>query len=275
MSEAFETLKSIGVQKIYEDTHISRGDVEAILDKDYQLINQVQFLGFLSILQREYDLDLSSLRESALAYYKEEQITKSADHGVFVVAKKKKNATQTYLLVIIVIFLAAVILSFNFNSEDDTVEIQNVESQVIQDVKKEIINRDIIENNTPDENMTTLDTNVTVVETPVQEEIVEVKKEEKVADLQQFSIRAKSKVWIGYIDVETNKKSSKILKDKLTLNRDKEWILILGHSHVDIRANGENYKFSTKGQLRLLYKNGVVTKITETEFKKLNRGRKW
>ena len=102
-----------------------------------------------------------------------------------------------------------------------------------------------------------------------------MEKKEEVIKLKPFSIKAKSKVWIGYIDVETNKKYSEVVKTRLTLKRDREWILVLGHSHVDIFANGETYKFSTKGQLRLLYKNGLVSQITEKEFKKLNRGRKW
>lgn len=283
MSEASESLKRIGIEKIHEDTHITRGDIEIIFAQDYKLLNQVQYLGFLSILQREYNLDLSSLREEALLFYKEKELSKDGDQGVFVVAKRQKSSTQMYLVVIILIFLAAVILSLNFNSEDENIEIQSVESQVIQDVKKEIIKQEIIENNTSETNATelvpSLESNTSApVKIAAEKEVAEavaVQEKEKPVELKQFIIKAKSKVWIGYIDVETNKKHSETVKDKLILKRDKEWLLILGHSHVDIRANGEKYKFSTKGQLRLLYKDGVVTQITEDEFKKLNRGRKW
>ena len=268
MSEAIKILQNIGVQKIHEDTHISRSDAESIIHERYSQLRKVQLLGFISILQREYELDLSSLKNNALAYYKEEEITSKNKSGVFVVAKKTKNSSQIYIVIIAVIFLAAVSISIGFNSKEDVVEVQSVENKIIQDVKKEIKSQEL------DINSSLIDENITKIEKLIPEVEIEPVQPEKV-ELQPFTIKAKSKVWIGYIDVETNKKYSKVVKNKLTLERDREWILILGHSYVTIRANGIDYKFSTKEQLRLHYKDGVVNKISLKEFKKLNRGRKW
>ena len=268
MSEAIKILQDIGVQKIHEDTHISRSDVEAIIHEGYSELNKVQLLGFISILQREYDLDLTSLKNNALAYYKEEEISNDNKSGVFVVAKRTKNASPIYIIIIAIIFLAAVTVSISFNSKEDVVEVQNVENKIIQEVKKEIELQEV------DINSSTVDENITIVEELTPEIEIKPVEPEKI-ELQPFKVKAKSKVWIGYIDVETNKKYSETVKGTLTLKRDREWILMLGHSHVSIRANGVDYKFSTKEQLRLHYKDGVVNQITLKEFKKLNRGRKW
>ncbi len=268
MNEACETLKSIGIQKIHEDTHISRADIEALIDERYHDLNKVQLLGFVSILQREYGVDLSGLKNNALAYYRENEVGKNSGSGVFVVAKKAKNSSPIYVVIIVVIFLVAVLLSVSFNSKEDVVEVQSVENRKIQEVKKEIESSQL-EENVSDVNSSTFEEDGSNEEELVIEEKVEEVK------LQAFTIKAKSKVWIGYIDVETNKKYTKTLKETLVLNRDSEWILILGHSAVLIRANGIDYKFSSKKQLRLHYKDGVITRITAEEFKKLNRGRKW
>ena len=66
MSEDFEKLKKIGVQRIHEATHISRIHAQAILNCSFEDMTKIQLNGFISILQREYSLDLSDLRDKSL-----------------------------------------------------------------------------------------------------------------------------------------------------------------------------------------------------------------
>ena len=275
MSESYEQLKKIGIQKVSEDTHISRIHIQAVMDQSFDKLNKVQLLGFISILEREYSLDLSEIRANGIGYYQEKEADLKANPGVFVVAKHSKNFNLLYIILIMVVFIGVLIFSVNFAAKDDSIEVQSVENKIIQEVKKDIASTQV-EDNVSDTNITEtvvpLDTNVSKASETIKEEpVVPVKKEE----LAPFKIIAKSKVWVGYIDVKTNKRYSKVVKDSLSLNREKEWLVVLGHSHVKIEANNDTKSFSTNGKLRLLYKEGKVERITVDKFKKLNRGRKW
>jgi glyoxylase-like metal-dependent hydrolase (beta-lactamase superfamily II) len=98
---------------------------------------------------------------------------------------------------------------------------------------------------------------------------------EQMVPSQPLEILPRSRVWLGYIDVATNKKYQKTFSDALDLDADKEWLLLFGHGYVDLIVNGEKIHFSEKNNLRLHYKDGMLEKISLAEFKKINRGRKW
>lgn len=273
MSEGFEKLKLIGVQRIHQDTHITREYITAVLNSDFEALNKVQFLGFVSIFEREYNLDLADLKAEGLEHFQELPSEDKSQSGVFVVAKSNKKSTLPLVFIALIIMLTAAFFGLDFSSQKDSVEVQNVENEIILDVKKEI---DAIANetNTSDLNETiTQDENLTTKPDEELETIVEP--EAETVSLGEFSIIPKSKVWLGYIDAKSNLKYQETIRNKFTLKRDKEWLLILGHSYADFNVNGEKVSFSTKGNLYLHYKDGKIEKISANEFKKLNRGRKW
>ena len=92
---------------------------------------------------------------------------------------------------------------------------------------------------------------------------------------ESLTIAPKTKVWVGYIDVVSNKKYQKTSKQAFDLDPKRDWILVFGHGYVDIIIDGEKKKFSKKNTLRLLYKEGELSELTFNEFKRLNRGNAW
>ncbi|MEO1938872.1 MAG: hypothetical protein ABGW85_09610, partial [Sulfurimonas sp.] len=71
------------------------------------------------------------------------------------------------------------------------------------------------------------------------------------------------------------KKYQEIVKKELSLDPTKEWLLLFGHGYITVAVGDEKYKFSKKDTLRLHYKDGKVSEISQREFKRLNRGHKW
>jgi len=57
-----------GYKKLSAKTFISDIDLEKFLNKDFTNINKTRALGFIQILEREYDVDLSELRSDYLDY---------------------------------------------------------------------------------------------------------------------------------------------------------------------------------------------------------------
>jgi len=270
MSEDYEKLKLIGIQRIHEETHISREHVIAVVNSDFKTLNRVQFLGFISIFEREYSLDLSVLREQAIAYYDEQKTLDDANPGVFIVAKSNKKSPLIFIAIAVLIMIVFAFFSLNGN-KSDVVEVQTVEHEIIVDAKKNI------EANESDNNST--DTNQTLeVEEKVVETALVIEKntvEQKSVVIEEFSITPKSRVWIGYIDVENNKKYQNTIKEKLTLKGQKEWLVILGHSHVLFNVSGEEVEYKNAGNLYLHYKDGKLERVSKNEFKALNKGRQW
>jgi len=151
------------------------------------------------------------------------------------------------------------------------VKIDDLNNQAIEDAKVNIQIADpdvtfevVDENITLDENITSSEINVTV------EEIIP-----PVAVVKSFKIMVSTKLWLGYMDLETRKKKQKIFTGEFDLDPEKDWLLSLGHGHVDLEIDGNVTKFKSKYNMKLLYRDSNIKKINFEEYKKINRGSKW
>ncbi len=265
MSNGFDKLKSIGAQKIHEQTHIARHNASAILQENFENMTKIQALGFISILEREYGMDLSTLKEKAEDFFKveESEVKETPENTkVFVAPKKKKNYTLVYVGVALIIFVVAVFFTLDLSSTAATkTSSHSIDNSAIESAKENI------EGNTTADIIIVEDKNETLEVVIIEPEVVEVEK--------SFKIVPKSQLWLGYIDLSTYKKHQKLFRGELDIDPEKDWILTLGHGYVKVVINGEVTEFKDKLNIRLLYKDSKISKISYKEFKKLNRGNKW
>jgi len=312
----FEKLKEIGAQKIHEKTHITKQHVQAVLHESFENINRVQFIGFISILEREYEIELDDLKAKGLAYFKEESSRLDSidfaenTKNIFIYPKKKRNLTPLYITIILLIFAVAAYFSLTpLSSISKSLNIQQIDNSAIENAKNNITSMQ--QEAVNDENGSILDTNSSekdnisihftepkiieseitetkIIDTKVIEpnstktEIIEQKTVEQKIDqeevteiIKSFKIFPKAKLWLGYIDLQTFKKYQNVSSDKFDLDPNRDWLLSLGHGHVDIEINGEIKKFKDRKNIRLLYKDGKLTKIDFEKFKSLNKGSGW
>ncbi len=271
MSEELDFLRNIGAQKIYEDTHISLKHVQSVINESFEGLTKVQFLGFVSILEREYNQDLSALRLKGLEYFKNELPEKDRDAGLFIEPKRAKKPTIIYILIALFVFIVVAYLSLSNNSV--TPETVKLDNSTIVTAQKTIDPSDYLEvydANSSDVNASQTDENVT---TP----LVVVAKEEFIEEPIEPSLKiiAKSKLWVGYFNKTDDIKKQTVIKELLELDPSKEWLISLGHGHVDIAINGELQEFKTEKNIRFLYKNGELKQLNFRDFKRLNEGRVW
>jgi len=265
-NDGLQKLQEIGAQKISEDTHIPVNQVQAILYENFDGLSKVHFIGFISILQREYNVDLEELKNVGIAYYDEKNSVETiTESGIFIAPKKQKNFTPFYILLVMVALLVALYYTVEYAHKNEQNHII-IESTTINNAKK---NMNAI---VSDANISQKDENTTLHDVNTTEKIVQ-KKEKAVQ--KSFKIIARSKVWLGYIDVKTNKKYQKTFTGEFDLDPNKEWLLRFGHGNIDVIINAEKKKFNLKQALRLLYKDGTLTHLSVDEFKKLNRGNVW
>jgi len=279
MMDDFQRLQEVGLEQIHNDTHIAISHIKAVLEREYEKLNKVQFLGFLSIIEREYDLDLSEEKELGLAFFKEQDALHDTNKVFIVVEDDDKKSKLPFIIVIVLFIVIGAFLTFNYGSTKlkEIVSTKQVLSNVHQEIplnleKKKRVKKSIVLDNIQEENSSTIVEQKTVVVEQKEEE----KREQQPQIVQQkFVIVPQKKLWIGYIDVASNIKHQKIIKEPLELNGSKEWLLFLGHSYVTIEINDNNISYKDKKSARLLYSDGKIKKITTQEFKDLNRGRKW
>ena len=297
MSYGSDKLHEIGIQKIHIDTHITLMHINAILNEDFAVINRVQFLGFLSILEREYDIDLSDIRVDGEEFYKQQKDSTSDDNNsVFITTGNNKTFKVLYISIGLILFLTAVLFTINYQFDSKSKDV-SVDNRVINEVKKSIIDekpkkkdefippiikpKPQIKIEEQPKKRVLEAKKTTIQEEPVSAKIKKEKTKPKkilkkvVEPIKPLVVFPKRKLWIGYIDVVKNKKYQKIIKKPLTLDGNKKWLLFLGHGNVNIEVNGKLKEYKTKDSLRFAYKNGKIKRVTLGEFKKINRGNRW
>jgi len=258
MSGNLQKLQDINIQKIHEKTHISRKHVKALLDEDFKDLNKIQFLGFITILEREYELDLKELRESGLEHFQQIQNdTDISKKKLFLAPKRRKNYTKIYLLLVALMLVAVAFYT-------DSIQ---------PDIKNDKIKNDLV---IPKELNVTKDKIVDEVNVTKPEVVVQKPKKEIVKTIvKSLKIIPKRKLWMGYMDLKTGKKKQKLFSGELALDPDKKWLLFLGHGDVSFEIDGNKTVFHSKKNIKLLYKNSTLKKISFKEFKRLNKGDRW
>ena len=282
MSKGLERLKEIGAQKIYEETHIPIEHVQAIIHESFDGFSRVQFLGFVSILEREYNEDLSDLRAHGLENFEPLSDTLNGD-SVFISPKRKKRYTFLYILLALLAIGSVAYMKLYLPQEA---------TEVPDDVNSVVVNIEEIaqlsQKSLTDENLTT-DLSKSSSEANATTDMsaqsnatdarsgTEAPKENQESALEPTSLKlsSNSKLWIGYIDVATNRHYNKIFQGDFSLDANKSWLLVFGHKFVEIHIDESVVEVKKQESLRFLYEDGKVEPLTLQEFKRLNRGRTW
>ena len=282
MEESLKILKEIGAQQIHKDTHISKEYVQGIIHGSFEGLHPVQLSGFISILEREYDVDLSELKRQAKEQL--QRVASSSERKVFVAPVKQKNNSIVYTILLIAIFLAAGYYSFVYLSSMATTEVSidnsNIQSaqksiEIIEKIEEYASEEGVEETNTT-QAVDTLDEEVSLANTnSIEPEALSDPVEEPTAGTKTLKILPVNKIWAGYIMIETNQKYQKIFTDDFSMDTSKNWLLLFGSGTIYLEVNGEKKKYSSSQNMRFKYVDGVFTKITVAEFKELNKDRKW
>ncbi|MCF6309345.1 MAG: hypothetical protein L3J19_02560 [Sulfurimonas sp.] len=277
MSEGFDKLKDIGAQKIHEATHISRAHVQAFLHESFDDMNKIQFLGFISILEREYGVNLDEVKSKGLEYFDEKTLETQEDRAVdvFVPSKKKRNLALLYMTIAIVIFFAFSYLNI-FSTNYEISDVVTIDNSAIESAKNNLLIA-VAEIKTDDINGSGIKKielkEVNLDNSSGSQQVEEVKKESD--EIVSFKIIPTNEVWLGYIDLATYEKGQKLFMDEFSLDPNKDWLLTFGHGYISIEVNGIIKKFKNPKNVRFSYINGELKEINIEEFKVLNKGSRW
>jgi len=273
--KSFEDLQELGANSIHERTHISRAKLEQLLHKSFDGLNRVQFMGFVSILEREYGVDLESLRSEYDTYVglnPDMAITKPS-----VVLQASSNSRTFWILgaigAIIVLMVMGSMMQgkISVSPKEEVLELSSAAIEVIDPNASEMNTSDV--NATYDINITEVNTTRLMQE---QNKSIVVNTQGQVLNFGNvISIKPASKVWVGMMDLATGEKTQKVTKDPIVIDTTKNWLFIFGHGRLEIVTSSGSKMLKERNTAWFAYENGSLQQLTSEEFKIKNKGSNW
>jgi hypothetical protein len=305
--EGFNTLQELGAKTISSATHIPIAHVESILNKEFEQFQKPQFFGFISILEREYKIDLSGLKQEFLFARAEEEITEETNFDIAETSSKllenRKALLQNKKVIygaagsVVVLLLIVLLSMIDFSSTtEQKIEINNtaidqakknlnIEPVHVANVEEMMKNNEV---ESAEFGQDTQEANIsTVKEKSVQQKSAPVKVTEKEIDTLEpvsstepmmplyLRIIPKGKLWLGIINAETHRRRVETITEPLILDAEKSWLIVTGYGHLDMDCGDTTHKYREDNKLLFLYEGGVCQIIDKEEFKARNKGKLW
>lgn len=271
--KSFEELAALGVEKIHERTHIARDKVEAILTKSYSGMTKIQFMGFVSILEREYGVDLGTLREE-FTRLNGETISSEAKLSSTVLHSAPSGRSRWYVLgaaAIAVILGIGYMVQNNLSTEpkNDLIELNPVAP--MKAVAEAATEENLTE--APDDQNASVMPEV-VAETPKRAPVA-LSAGEAIKTGDKLVIKPVSRVWIGLIDIDSGTKTQKVTADPIVIDTSKKWLIVLGHGWIDIDTAEGTTPLKERDAVWFSFENGKLIPLSKEEFLARNNGNNW
>ncbi|WP_121075975.1 sialidase [Helicobacter pylori] len=286
LDKNLQILREIGIQEIYKATKIASKNINYILEKRYESLSRVHARGFIQILEREYEIDLSAwMKEFDKACAFKEGVSEEQNQETDPEEKtknplkveidysinqantslsKKSSKWKPFVLVlgVVVIILAVVIIQNSSSLKEE----RGQESAIKSGTKKSFFNKaNPTEENKPEP-------------TPkLEEKPKEQDKQEKEAikeDPNTIYIIPKKDIWVEVIDLDEKKNSfQKVFKKNYSLETKNHRLLLrFGHGHLSLKNNHQEQEYNDGKTKRFLYEpNKGLTLINEAQYKEFQQ----
>jgi cytoskeletal protein RodZ len=277
MKKGLEELKNLDYELVVSKAHIMQSTLEHILNKRFDKLNPVKAKGFIKILEREFDLDLSDWMQEFDAYYsvKEPEIATIDKLNAEVV----KNAKKTSPKLALSLFGVAAILGlgyFVYLQQNSVSPDANGSASLQNEINES--NASMAFNISFDANKT--DVNATKDANATEQNKTEINNTKQTAAAlvapgaaqKIFYVEPTKKVWIGirYLDVNKSRWFETVSEHKFDFNSSREQLIAFGHSQVKFVLGDNVINSRAGGKVRYYYKNGKLKEIGEEEYDKIS-----
>ena len=297
-------LEEIGLKEISEKTHIGMRNLEYIANSEFEKLNRSSTVGFIKIISREYNLNFTDWLEEAEQYWKNNR-DYTLTPKIFVAEEPKWHSKSILYIVFLIILIAILYGAYVFlNKKLDFFENPLVkkdtnytyeDTPVVNKAKEALVENNISigeENRTSDiivaeENQSVVKSETENNNTNEANNVVLPKEKSKILtkdknitkapipkELSAF-ISPNSKLWVGIIYLDNNKRKSFLGKEKLELNASRDQLITTGHGNFSMEFNGVMKKFNSQNPIKLLIKDGNFSVISNKKYKELNKGSLW
>lgn len=307
-------LKDVGLKEVARKTHIEPEFLQAIVDKNFERLVRLNIGGYLKILQREYDIDVSAWLEE-FELYKKEHASESKKPKVnpkitsYTATESPSKSGSGGLGWIIWFALLAGVLGAGYyfdahkyiqqlpelikeNNQSanytDVSVVQEVANNITTPVQVEVKVLEI--NVATEQNLT--EANITQATTPSEVKHAEPVIEHNLTSATLENVDAnltgklvvkadnavflpKASVWSGVIDLKSGKKNSRTTSEPVNVDAKGEFLIVFGNGNVELKTSTQSVKFDPGRAARFLVKNGEIRSLSYDEFVELNKGKSW
>lgn len=305
-----EKFKQMDVEEIFKKTYITPKIIQCLKEENFgHLCSRNRALGFISIIERQFGLDLSELREKA-----EQCLEDGSDYHSSLGIHKKDSRKPIYIIgkIIFLILLAGggyylytqmqnkealeesqqeffsssqslASVSSSHVSSISKVDNVAVSKKVVkddakkEDAKKEIANKTIQTAETAKNQKVQ---NVQIASNMLVQEHTELSSSSQINSSQnaivpKITIIPKQKVWIGIIYLDNYQRKQFLTSSPIELNTSRDQLIITGHGQLQIDVNGKIEDFNSVKKMRFLYRAGVLEVIDRKATRLYNKGKDW
>ena len=286
--DGIKKLIEVGIKEIEDQTHIESHYIEAIIEKNVEVlskINRTKLNGFLTILEREYGIDLEEVRGEY--FHESESISKTEDKDIFPLANSEDKSGKKILFFIILISIVAYSYYY-INSKNNSEILEVVKETEIIKANDSVNNEVVVEEPIKDLNITKEEEKVEVVANDTNSSETKVEESEKIETTENIdnnesntsstitavSIVPKNKIWVGILYLDTMKKVSTVDRN-ITLDLTRDQLVVTGHGIFKLYVNGEVKVYKQSKKVRLLYKDSNLSEVSKDEYRLIGEGKAW
>ena len=248
------------IEEISKKTKISPISLRFIKNKEFDKITRVKFVGFIKLIEREFNVDLSELIkefDAANNIKKTPQKQQNIETPKTETPKKEKGILL-YVLVFLILIISGTVLYLSTKQKTEPTpqpEMNLTLSQNVQTEKNNTFeNEETAVNN---ETNTSTAENIQNTQKTVEKENIQTSqnKTQTVTTVKNVTIIPHEKVWYRAVNLDTNK-TYEYLTTKVHTLPGSNYYIKFGHGNVTIEYGDMNITPNTKKIVRILLKNG-------------------
>jgi hypothetical protein len=259
------------VGEMYRQTHISVAELQAIIAKRFESFNRAKALGFLKILEREYNLDLSDLAAEYETFYG----AKNDDKQIFVVAKEEKSAVGKYIIVVLALIAIALGWAFAKFASDDSESATPIvapppptEETAQTEIKPTETIAPIAPIVVPPQNTLINEALQTIIDPKPAETLAPIAIEnaqnpiDVAAPTSQFYIIPDGDLWVQVTYADSGEREQRTISSRYDLDSSRDADFLFGHGRFRLINGATVIEPQTNSRQRIRFRSGVLSPIT-------------
>jgi len=303
-----DLIEEHSIKAISQKTMISEENIESLIQRDFAALKRVKALGFISILERTYGLDLRTLKEDAVAYYEEHEEAPRITLDRPLLEEKRSRSRLIPLIVLGLLAYAswyfftqydrkhlAAYLPFSEHSSKQE-KTEQAKSEAPTEVAKSLKIENAImpsehtavqgeqekEEERPDQ-MQPEDTQVQVIQSDIpaadnrpQEASAETTLNTPESALQSVTIIPERKLWFGLVDMESGERKHYTVAEPFVVDvSSKSWLVATSSAPFSLQAGEETTSFNdARAHYFKIGKHGIE-RLNKEEYVALGGYAKW
>lgn len=284
-----DILEENSVSAISTKTNISEDNIELLLAEDFANISKVKTLGFISILEREYGADLSTLRESARGYYDAHNEAQSVTLSAPVIEEKSGRSKWVLILVIALLAYASwyFLTQFDKKNLNTILPFGGEKTQMIDtQAKEDEVEKSLSINNA----LSSTQTDTTGVQTDIVEMSIEPrdlnvnKKLSSAIDVSaqpsvvatMVTVQPENRLWFGIIDMDSGKRDHYSIDQKYEIDiKSKSWLVTTSAAPFSFTYQKETQEFNDAKEHYFKVSQLGIESLSKAEYIAQGGYRKW